>query len=96
MTYEEYTQLENLLSKQNVYKVPCNLYKYAENKARKSSFQALLDIFNYGYVMGQRAERARRKGVLLMTKEERNAIIDDIIRMLKEMESRNNSKEVKA
>lgn len=29
------------------------------------------------------------KGVLLMNKEERNAIIDDIIRMLKEMEKTN-------
>ena len=62
MTSEEYTRLESLLSKQKISKIPCNLYRYAVKKAQKSSFQALFDVFNYGYIMGQRAERARRKG----------------------------------
>lgn len=56
----EIKKLRELLGHQGVVKIPKNIWDYA----RTVSDSALLvcDLYNYGYIMGQRAERARKKG----------------------------------
>ena len=61
MTVKRYGELKKLFSHQNCLKVPEEIYQYA--KAQHSLFTVVCDVFNYGYIMGIRAERARRKGV---------------------------------
>lgn len=59
LTIKEYTELKKLLGHQDCVRVPREIYHYA--KAQQSLFRLVCDVFNYGYIMGQRAERARRK-----------------------------------
>lgn len=59
MRVEKYS-LDELIRQQDCLKVPEEIYQYA--KKQKSLFEIVCDCFNYGYIMGIRAERARRKG----------------------------------
>ena len=59
ITVKKYTELNRLLGHQDCTKVPAEIFHYA--KAQKTMFRIVCDVFNYGYIMGQRAERARRK-----------------------------------
>lgn len=56
----EIKKLGELLGHQGCIRVPKEIYHYA--KAQQSLFCLVCDLYNYGYIMGQRAERARRKG----------------------------------
>lgn len=60
MTVKEYIEIKKLLGYQSCLRVPSEIHHYA--KAQRSLFCLVCDVFNYGYIMGQRAERARRKG----------------------------------
>lgn len=60
MTVKKYTELKRLLDQQDILKVPKEIYQYA--KAQRTLFDVVCDVFNYGYILGIRAERARRKG----------------------------------
>lgn len=59
ITVKRYMEIKNLLGYQNCADIPQEIYDFA--KAECSLFRIVCDIFNYGYIMGQRAERARRK-----------------------------------
>ena len=61
MTVKRYGELKKLLGNQDCFKVPEEIYQYA--KAQHTLFNVVCDVFNYGYILGIRAERARRKGV---------------------------------
>lgn len=56
-TKSEALELNELLKNQDV---PEEIYRHA--KTATSFFMLVCDLFNYGYIMGKRAERARRKG----------------------------------
>lgn len=58
--YKEIKKLGELLGHQGCVKIPKNVWSYAKTVSDK--FKLICDIYNYGYIMGQRAERARRKG----------------------------------
>lgn len=60
MTVKEYTQLKRLLDQQDILRVPEEIYQYA--KAQRTLLDVVCNVFNYGYILGIRAERARRKG----------------------------------
>ena len=60
MTVKEYTEIKGLLDQQDILKVPKEIYQYA--KAQRDLWRIVCDVFNYGYILGIRAERARRKG----------------------------------
>lgn len=60
MTVKRYGELKKLLGNQDILKVPKEIYQYA--KAQRTLFDVVCDVFNYGYILGIRAERARRKG----------------------------------
>ena len=60
MTKNKYAELNKLLDEQGCSRVPKEIYEYA--KTERSLVWLVCDVFNYGYIMGQRAERARRKG----------------------------------
>lgn len=59
----EQEKLIALLKMQDVLKVPKVIYEYAVSELRKGErlFWIVVNVFNYGYICGQRAERARRK-----------------------------------
>lgn len=59
-TKSEALELDELLKHQDCLKVPEEIYQHAKTAA--SFFTLVCDLFNYGYIMGKRAERARRKG----------------------------------
>ena len=59
MSVKEFMELKTFLGHQDCVRVPEKIYHYA--KAQHSFFNIVCDVFNYGYIMGQRAERARKK-----------------------------------
>ena len=59
-TKSEALELNELLKNHDCLKVPEEIYRHA--KTATSFFMLVCDLFNYGYIMGKRAERARRKG----------------------------------
>ena len=60
-TKSEALELNELLKHQDCLKIPEEIYRHA--KTATSFFMLVCDLFNYGYIMGKRAERARRKAV---------------------------------
>ena len=60
LSVKRYTEIKKLLGYQDYTRVPKEILHYA--KAQHSLLFLVCDVFNYGYIMGQRAERARRKG----------------------------------
>lgn len=60
MTKSKYAELKKLLGEQDCLRVPEEIYEYAQTESLL--VWLVCDVFNYGYIMGQRAERARRKG----------------------------------
>ena len=56
-TKSEALELNELLKHQDCLKIPEEIYRHA--KTATSFFMLVCDLFNYGYIMGKRAERAR-------------------------------------
>ncbi len=54
----ELAELEKLLGFQDVIRIPRTAWEHA--KRCKSLFELVCDLYNYGYIMGQRAERQRK------------------------------------
>ena len=54
----ELAELEKLLDFQDVIRTPRTAWEHA--KRCKSLFELVCDLYNYGYIMGQRAERQRK------------------------------------
>lgn len=59
LTVKRYTEIKNLLGYQNCADIPKEIYDFA--KAQSSLFDVVIYVYLYAYIMGQRAERARRK-----------------------------------
>jgi len=55
-------ELEKLLGFQDAIRIPKTAWEHA--KRCTSTFQLVCDLYNFGYIMGQRAERQRKSEVL--------------------------------
>lgn len=55
----ELIELGNFLGLQDCLRVPKQAWDYAHTCT--STFQLVCDLYNFGYIMGQRAERQRKK-----------------------------------
>ena len=55
----ELAELEKLLGFQDVIRIPRTAWEHA--KRCTSLFELVCDLYNYGYIMEQRAERQRKK-----------------------------------
>lgn len=58
------TELKAILLKQDILKIPKNayqLYNSYDTSIYNSDFFRFCDLYNYGFIMGQIAERKRKK-----------------------------------